>query len=418
MEVEVPEVREIRARIKLKVNNFMDNNNDDDLFGYIELIKFTTDHHIIISSSVDDYINGNRPLKRKIVVYFYIVVGWIMLLRYVTLATIYKPWMWRLLGDPAYLLRRDNLMYMYAICISLLGLTVRQIILYYDHKMGLTFLPFLKEIMDNTTEYKLEHRNYLRFCKRSKFLIKLSVGLIYRALVSTFLACMVFLSIKAYMDPDVDFSITSLFLGFVLFYIAIRHYLATLIAGFIYVAISSLYLKYGFRQIKVKIQECIESGISHPVIDAIHEHNYCTESIQNLNIAFSKALFAVYLFSTPTVDILIHFTFEKNTNEILRMIYIIGIIQLILFLYIYNYIMSSLSSAAHDYTSDLHSFIVRNRSNPRNKLKISAFIEKLCGSTIGIYCFDWFAMTAFEFYKYIAFISSTYILMDGLLFNT
>jgi len=76
MEVEVPEVSEVRTTIKLKINNFIKNNNDDDPFGYLELIKFLIDHHISISSSVDDYMNGNRPLKRKIIVYFHILIQW------------------------------------------------------------------------------------------------------------------------------------------------------------------------------------------------------------------------------------------------------------------------------------------------------------------------------------------------------
>jgi len=188
--------------------------------------------------------------------------------------------------------------------------------------------------------------------------------------------------------------------------------------SFVYMTISSLYLKYEFRQIKGRIQECVKSRISRHLIGAIHEHNYCTGLVQDFNRAFSFSMFAVYFFSAPGVDILLHLAIHKSINLYMRMLYIMVFCLVVLTLYVYTYIASSLSFAAHDLTADVHAFIVRNRSNLRNKLKISAFIEKLCGPTIGIYCYNLFAFNTFEFYQYIAFVSSNYFLMHGLLFRT
>jgi len=417
MEVEVPEVREIRAGIKLKINNFI-NNNDDDPFGYLALIKFTFDHHITISSSVDDYINGNRPLKRKIFAYFHIVIGWVVILRFAILAIINKPWIWSLLGDPYYILGGDNLIQITLNCATLMGVIGQHIILYYEKKMDLSFVIFLKEVMDNTTEYRLQHRYYLRFCKISKFLVRWPLLLVYKAGVSILMTLYLILTIKAYLDPDMDFSIIAMILPCLLNYFCFTHYAAFLLVSFIWMTASILYFKYEFKQIKVKIQECVKSRNSRHLIDAIHEHNYCTRHIYNLNKVFSKGLFLNYFFSTPGMDIILHLAIYKSINVYMRIIYVLIFSQLVLLLYIYSYITSSLSSAAHDCTSDLYAFIVRNRSNRRNKFKISAFVEKLCGPTIGIYCYDFFAFTTFEFYQYIAFVSSTYFLLNGLIFDT
>jgi len=272
--------------------------------------------------------------------------------------------------------------------------------------------------MDNKTKYKLEHRYYLKFCKISKFLTSSVIRLVYRAIVFIPMIIAIIITIKAYLDPDMDFSIITLILNLVLFFIWASHCAAVLLGGFIYVNIILLYFNYEFRQIKEKIQKCIKSKNSCLVIDAIHEHNYYSKHIHNFNRAFSFALFAVYFLSAPAIDILLHLALQKSVNEVMRMLYILCIFHVLLVSYIYTYVLSTLSSRAHDVTSDLYSFIVRNRSNRRNKLKISAFIEKLCGPTIGIYCYNLFAYTPFEFYKYVAFVSSTYILMDGLLFVT
>jgi hypothetical protein len=40
------------------------------------------------------------------------------------------------------------------------------------------------------------------------------------------------------------------------------------------------------------------------------------------------------------------------------------------------------------------------------RLKITSFIEKLCGPVIGYYCYNLFAFTNYEFYEYVSFFSA------------
>lgn len=416
MEPEVSKAREIRSRIKLKVNNFM-YNNDDDPFGYMKLVKFFTDHNITISPSVDGYINGYRPFKRRIIIYSHVVIEWVVILRFTILTFVGKPWIWSLLGDSFYLLGTDNLFSIMLIFIALIGASGQLDILYHEKIMDLSFVVFLQNVLDNTTEYKLEHRYYLRFCRISKLLNKWFLGVFYRAIVFIILLISIALSIKSYLDPDMDFSITSLILANVLLITWFRHCMAIIMGSFVFMSISSLYFKYEFRQIQDRIKKCIKYKISRHVIDAIYEHDYCTKHIQNFNRAFSLALFPVYFFATPLVNILLHMMIYKSINVFMCIFFGFFLSQLVFALYLYTYIASSLSAAAHDFPSYLHSFIVRNRSNIRNKLKISAFIEKLYETTIGIYCYNLFAFTTFEFYEYLAFISGNYFLLNGLLFH-
>jgi len=394
------------------------NNNDDDPFGYLALIKFFNDHHIIISPSIDGYINGNRPLKRIIIVYSHVVIEWIVILRFLILAFTNKPWISGSLGDPLYLLETEGLIYFAFISLALTGAIGQWILLYYEKESGLSFMTFLQEVMDNTTQYKLEPRNYIRFCKISKFLIRWFIGPFFKVLILIQPIILTPLLIKAYFDPDMDFSIITLILSFLLFLIWFRHCFALALSTFIFITISSLYFKYQFRQIKEKIKKYIKLDFSCLIIGAINEHKYCTQQIQSFNRVFSLALFNVYFFVTPGVDILAHLIIYKSVNVYMRIIYCFVTFQVVFGLYIYTYIASSLSSAAHDFTSDLYGYIVRKRSNLKHKLKISAFIEKLDGSTIGIYCYNLFAFTTIEFYQYLAFISSNYILLNGLLFDT
>jgi hypothetical protein len=88
-------------------------------------------------------------------------------------------------------------------------------------------------------------------------------------------------------------------------------------------------------------------------------------------------------------------------------------------IFIVNYISSWLSSSAHDFTSDLYSFL----SNKtiiiwvQHRLKISTFIDKLCGPFIGYYYLDLFSFTNYEIFDYVSFVFCNYFLLNDLIFN-
>jgi hypothetical protein len=181
---------------------------------------------------------------------------------------------------------------------------------------------------------------------------------------------------------------------------------------------TTLYLKYHFKQIKEQVQECVKTGNLQLLIDAIHEHNYFTELTQKLNKMMSIGLGIVYFCGTPGIDILLHLSIYSK-NSYLCLFYALFCFQALIFLFIFTFMISRVSSAAHNVTSDLYKFLTikyTTRIPLIHKLKISAFIEKLCGSTIGYYCFDLFPFTSFELYQYLYFISGTYFLLNDLIF--
>jgi len=178
----------------------------------------------------------------------------------------------------------------------------------------------------------------------------------------------------------------------------------------------TLHLKYEYKQIKERIQQCVKSKNSL-LIKAIKDHNRCSEIVNKFNKEVKFALFIIYFFATPAVDVLINLTIYKSINVYMRIISGLLTIQVVFALYLFTYTASSLSKSAHDLISESYTFMARNVCNLSNKLKILAFIEKLNGPIIGFYCYDLFAFTTFEFYKYMIFTSSIYILLSNLLFE-
>jgi len=315
-----------------------------------------------------------------------------------------------------YILEGHRLIELILTCLALIAVFGQYVYLTSEQKMGFLYYTFLQKIKNNQDENKLKHTYYLKFCKRSKFVVKWFLGPCFKITVYIPLIILMISSIIAFFDPDMDFSMTALALTFVLVSITFKHSLAIIFGSFVFIYVTTLHLKYQFIQIKDQIQKCAKSGNSRLLINAIHKHNYCSQYIQNFNKVYSLALFVIYFLATPAVDILAHLVIYKVTNVYMRIIYGSVCFQLVTALYVFTTIVSSLSSSAHNLTSDLYLFLVRKRCYLRNKLKIMAFIEKLCGPDIGIYCYDLFAFTTFEFYKYIAFVSSTYILLSGLIF--
>jgi hypothetical protein len=138
-------------------------------------------------------------------------------------------------------------------------------------------------------------------------------------------------------------------------------------------------------------------------MDVIHKHNYYSELTLECNKIFRYVLVTVYFLLTPLLDIGVYMT-EFEVNYVLRIFYAFLAIGVSLVIFIANYISSSLSSSAHDFTADLYTFLTSKTLSVQHKLKISTFIEKLWGPVIGYYCYDLFAFTNYEFYKFVSFV--------------
>jgi len=52
--------------------------------------------------------------------------------------------------------------------------------------------------------------------------------------------------------------------------------------------------------------------------------------------------------------------------------------------------------------------------NPRRRLTIGLYIERLGGPPIATYCWDLFALTNYQFYQFVAGFTCNYFLVDTL----
>jgi len=98
------------------------------------------------------------------------------------------------------------------------------------------------------------------------------------------------------------------------------------------------------------------------------------------------------------IDISLILVIMGKTNEIVRALAIFVSIITIFVMTIPNYSMSMIPREIKSLYPKLNSLIVRGRLHLRVKLKICSLTERISGSVIGLYCFDFFPFTNYEFY--------------------
>jgi hypothetical protein len=400
--------------IKVKRNNYINEDNDNDPFGILALRKFIDERFIFNSAKIADYPKADRPLKRKLITHFLMTVSWIITLKYGLLAFIDKPWIWTLFEDSFYAIGKQELLSAATFFFGFMFLGVQYKALVYEKNEKMEIISYLNQIQNNSNDLKLKQRYYSKFCKESKFLVK-SLRIIYRINGTIPVFLYGFLSVKAFLDPDLNFSSIKLLVNFMLYTIWIQNCAAVSLTSYIICIITPLHLKYRFKQIMDEIQECFKSGNSYQLMKAIREHNNCSVEISKLNEIMSGLLAIIYFPLSIAFNIVIHITINSD-NAYVSFSYAILSLIAIGTQYVFIYFCSSVSSSAHNLRPELYSFLIRNKSTVKEKLKISAFIEKLSGPIIGFYCYKFFPFTSYKFAEFIAFVSGNYILLNNLIF--
>jgi len=219
-----------------------------------------------------------------------------------------------------------------------------------------------------------------------------------------------------YFNSELDFSAINLVISEIVLIIWTEHIAAICVTSIIFLYISTLHMKYNFRQIKDRMKQCIKSGNLFQLMNAIHKHKYYSDLTLQFNEVSKYALAGIYITCTPSINIFVYLTVYE-TNPYLRILYGLGLIAMFVVIFGVHYMSSSLCSAAHDFTGDLYSLLFRKWIPLQYKLKILTFIGRLCGPKIGFYCYNLFAFTNQAFYEYIAILFTNYLLLNALLFD-
>jgi hypothetical protein len=190
--------------------------------------------------------------------------------------------------------------------------------------------------------------------------------------------------------------------------------LATLLNGFLGYYFSSKFLQYRFDQLTEKFttemkNETLTAG---NVRDALLEHNYLAGLVKESNSIMNIALFIIYFIGSTLADVTIYQAIFGNTNWYMRMCFINMAVLIAFFLYHCTYSSACLFKSAHSLYAPLNSIMAKCVNlRLRRRLTISFYIERLGGPPITTYVYDFFGLTNYEFYLFIAAIASNFFLL-------
>jgi hypothetical protein len=128
-------------------------------------------------------------------------------------------------------------------------------------------------------------------------------------------------------------------------------------------------------------------------------------------------IFYYYYLSVPTIDLfIIAAILEEQTN--LRLVLSFVSIVSIFILFGKNYFLTLVAKNSFSLYKPLNSVMARKSLNLKDRLKVCSMIERVSGPVIGLYCYNLFPFTNYEFYLFVAnCVSMFFLIMNVLKMN-
>jgi len=403
--------KNLKTKAREKINKLL-YSDSNDYTGFEILEKLMANYYVLVSPTFSDYVSGYRPLNRKIIITALNIFGWIVNIRFAVLAIVNEPWIWTLLGDPNHIAGKPNLMSLMLFSFGCLSISVGNVYFIFERNNKLEIISYIHQIRNNLDEHQLSLEYNRKFCHRIRVVaenvLKRSVDV---PAIITIIANVI-ASLIAYYDSDYNYSAITLIIWNISLIVWVYHCFAMSWTDFFLFYITIIYLKFQLKQIKDQMRRSFQTNNMALLMNAINKHNYYSQLTAKFNRLFKYNLAIVYFTSAPGLALLLSLALNTTYSIYIRAAYYTLIVQIGFGLYLFNYIASSYSSSAHDFTSILYKFLTEKHISIFHKLKIYSFIEKLSGPVIGFYCFDFFPFTNFELYQYMAFVSISYILVN------
>jgi len=122
-----------------------------------------------------------------------------------------------------------------------------------------------------------------------------------------------------------------------------------------------------------------------------------------------------YYPSVAFIDVILVLVISGKLNAMVKALAIFITMVGIFVVTLLNYSMSMIPREANRFYPKLNSLIAKNGLHLKMKLKVCSLIEKISGPVIGLYCFEFFPFTNYEFYLFAVNCVMNFILFMGLL---
>ena len=400
--------------------------NVDSYITFDVLEKFMVSHYLIASMSINHYMRGKVSKKRQILIVLMRLFSLLNAIRYLSSALVDNNMVSIvLMADPHYLLglhRFNSFILGSAIIIANILIGGVHIIL--EAKGKLTLLSFLHQIQVKTDKsYRLNRYYYRKYCLKKNFLTKYALNsLMFIPTVVLNGIYFYMLSIIAFFDPDKNFSIWSTLFWNICTTVWLFDLYSLQVGGVSYYYLSTLYLKYQFRQLDEEIKNSIDKKNITELLKAIRAHNTVCVSTHKLNFMFKYLLFILYFFAKIPLNGLLYVSQSADTHMSARILMVLFLLVIITTIFVVNLVSTAVNKWAHNSYKRLFVLFLGTGSPVSSKFlwgygrfKVHNFIERLSGPQIGFYCLDMFAVNNYKFFDYIIGWITNYLLIIDLI---
>ena len=299
--------------MKQKYNNFILNNIDDEI-AIKRLETFLRRHHILVSKTFDEYMNGTKIRRQTIfnvssMKVCLLIVG----LRFAVSAFNRSQTVRALLCDANYLLGNQMLislmMSISAFVILFIGSRIQ--IHELEHRFPVSEL--LYQVKHKRLPLNLNELHYRRFILYANLMTKYLLNSVFWSLVFFTNMCLLGPAIFAYFDPNSGFSIIGITVWGVLDFVWMTQFYGIVSGGFIFWSMTTLYLKYKFLEVNQIIRISLKNNDYNLLMSKISEHQFIAKLTFDHNEFFKSIIFILYYFGTPALELLMYLSHEKNT---------------------------------------------------------------------------------------------------------
>ena len=146
---------------------------------------------------------------------------------------------------------------------------------------------------------------------------------------------------------------------------------------------------------------------------AIVEHHYWEIQTKRFNHFFRCISFIIYYPGTIAMQLVLYMSYHSDSNVLSRILMIILIFVGPSLIFYTNVMSTWIAKAAHKPLALVLSYMSSRRRvlSVRDRLRVQAFIERLCGPAIGYYCYDLFPMNSHAFAQYLIISCANYLLI-------
>ena len=384
----------------------------------VSIVQYGINNYIFYYNSLESYYSRQVPLfRRKVIFYLTFVLFAIFNVKYGLLLMYPNKLMWKPMKDVTMVLG-DQAVLVHALLfsISLVALTCKLVVVYYEAKSEFKIYDIYTAIISRDTNYMLNQKHFKKIKFGTSFFYYIFVRIFGFIVLLVFTFCITGLTIVVYLYYDYGNVITLwLWTGLMIF--IINQIRIVVLLGTILFYLPITLIKYKFDELIERLRVGIRWNNTNGLYKTLESYDQLIVVVKQLSGLYNMIIGIIYCLSPYLIAINVKVLKIKRDDwlfKILEQAFLLLLIITNLDAFIINQISASISVSNKSFPKFLYPvFCWKRNKRITMELKIDSFIARLNEQFVGFYCFNWFKFTKMAFYQYAFAISSSYILISN-----